>query len=276
MKLAVSVVTPEVKCEAKLALLSGTFEERLVKAKQYGYDGIELVMSNPASLNLKAIGELLNKNGLKPAAISTGCIASTQEITLISADANKRADAIKLLKELIYAATYLKAGIVTIGSFKGKADAVGNTQLAEEMLAEALQQIDSVALDNDISIVLEPMNRRESDILRTSEDVARYIESLGIRSVKMLLDTYHVYMNGEDISQIAQLFNNIIAHVHLADSERLPVGMGKVDFGSIECELSKINYCGWQSAELSREGTPDQNAKITLDNIKKIINSIGC
>ena len=44
MKLALATPTPEVEVPVPVALLSGTFEERLQKAARLGYDGVELLV----------------------------------------------------------------------------------------------------------------------------------------------------------------------------------------------------------------------------------------
>ena len=55
MKFAVSITTPEVKANVPMALLEGSFEEKLKKAKEYGYQGVELVTNNPSILNAEDI-----------------------------------------------------------------------------------------------------------------------------------------------------------------------------------------------------------------------------
>ena len=73
MKLAVSIATPEVKDEPRLALFEGSFEERLAKAKAYGYDGIELVTKAPAALDMIHLECLLKRYRLQAAAVLHYC-----------------------------------------------------------------------------------------------------------------------------------------------------------------------------------------------------------
>lgn len=74
MKLAVSIATPEVKDEPRLALFEGSFEERLAKAKAYGYDGIELVTKAPAALDMIHLECLLKRYRLQAAAVASGVL----------------------------------------------------------------------------------------------------------------------------------------------------------------------------------------------------------
>ena len=51
MKLSVVTTTPEVQAPVPVALLRGTFAERLERAVQLGYDGVELMAQRPADLD---------------------------------------------------------------------------------------------------------------------------------------------------------------------------------------------------------------------------------
>ena len=86
MKIALSIQTPEVERVLPLALLSGTFEEKCRRAAKYGADGVELITTDPDSLDVVNISEILKQNRLFPAAISSGGIAATKGLTLLSPD----------------------------------------------------------------------------------------------------------------------------------------------------------------------------------------------
>ena len=47
MKLALATPTPEVKTPIPVALLTGSFSERMQKAARLGYDGVELMVVRP-------------------------------------------------------------------------------------------------------------------------------------------------------------------------------------------------------------------------------------
>ena len=51
MKLSVVMTTPEVQAHVPVALLSGSFTERLEKAVQLGYAGVELMVLRPTDLD---------------------------------------------------------------------------------------------------------------------------------------------------------------------------------------------------------------------------------
>ena len=68
MLLSLAIQTPEVPLPVPVALLSGRLEEKLTKAAAMGYDGVELITTDPASLDTTALRSLLQQNGLRVSA----------------------------------------------------------------------------------------------------------------------------------------------------------------------------------------------------------------
>jgi sugar phosphate isomerase/epimerase len=273
MKFAVSITTPEVKANVPMALLEGSFEEKLKKAKEYGYQGVELVTNNPSILNAEDIKAALAYYELEAAAISTGCISSTLGLTLTSPDKKIRLESVELLVDLIDFAAKMDSKIVTLGSFKGTALSAGSQEDAFNYLDEALFTADTKAGIEGVKLALEQMNLKESDFLITAQEIIDYIISRKFANVRLLLDTYHVFLAEQNPLEVFRHATPYLEHVHLADSERLPVGKGSIDFYGVESVLRDTGYKGWQSAELSRGSTPDINAKVTIQNIIKALKS---
>ncbi len=69
MLLALAIQTPEVPVQLPIALLSGSLEEKLAKASSLGYDGVELITTEPASISRETVQSLLSKYHLKVSAM---------------------------------------------------------------------------------------------------------------------------------------------------------------------------------------------------------------
>lgn len=270
MPIAVSVITPEVKEEAPLALLSGTFEERLQKAAAYGYDGIELVTSDPARLDGASIKKSLEKYGLQPAAVASGCIAGQRGLTLVAENQEKAEKAEALLMDLIDFASFLGAPVVTIGSFCGRAEYAGSKEEAAAQLMPVLERADLYAGKKNVCISLEALSPLKFDFLNSTGETMDLLKAGNFKNIGLLLDTYHMDLNHDDIHQTVVDNASWLRHVHIADSQRLPAGLGTFDFATMEKALEEIGYTLWQSAELNRGDQPDLNAEITIKNISKL------
>ena len=271
MKYAVSVITPEVPGEAPLALFEGDFSARLGKAKECGFQGIELVTCDPAALDGSLILRSLQEHDLQAAAIATGFIASSRGLTLISADPEVRAAAAKLLRELVLFAGAVNAPVVTIGSFHGKlAGAHGNVSKEEaaEQLREAMSSVDPLAESLGVCLALEPIRPADIDFLTNAKETCAFLEEGGFRSAGLLLDSFHVFGNEPDPLAAFDISKEKLVHVHLADTSRLPVGKGEIDFAGMEAVLRGYGYAGWQSLELARAEDPDSNARVSLEYLR--------
>jgi sugar phosphate isomerase/epimerase len=272
MKLALATPTPEVKTPVPVALLSGSFAERMQKAAHLGYDGVELMAVHPDELNVDEIHAQVSAAGLEVAAIATGAIYMTDKITLLASDPELSHRAAIRLDASIDLAAALEAPIVTIGSFRGRLAWAGGPR-AREKLVEILRKGTEKAMRQGVRLVLEPLNRYEADIVVTAEEGLSLIEEVGHSHLGLLLDTYH--LNIEE-SSLTDPFRQTMAagrlwHVHLGDSNRLPPGQGHIDFPSIVAALVQCGYSGYLSAELLARPDPDTAAETTIKYMRKLM-----
>ena len=93
MKLALCIQTPEIQSRIPVALLSGTFEEKLAKAAQLGADGVELMTANPSELETGQIQGAIEDVGLEVVAVGSGAVPFAAGLTLLHADPDAAAQA---------------------------------------------------------------------------------------------------------------------------------------------------------------------------------------
>ena len=270
MKLSLAVQTPEVAPAVPVALLSGTFEEKLAKAARLGVEGVELMTAEPARLDAAAIRRSLADSGLGAAAIGSGAVAFATGLTLLHSDAGKAAAAERRLRELIGFAAAVSAPLVTIGSFRGRLASVGAG--ARERLIALLRAAGEEAACQGVRLALEPLNRYEADILHTAEEGLAFLAEVAHPAVGLLLDTYHVNIEERSWSEpFARLLAaGVLWHVHLGDNNRLPPGQGLIDFPAIMRALRAGGYEGYLSAELLGKPDPDTAAEQTVRYMRGI------
>jgi 5-keto-L-gluconate epimerase len=271
IRLSLAVQTPEFYQPFPVALLSGDFAEKMRKAAQFGADGVELLSINPADLVLTDLCSAINRHGLQVAAIATGGLAHTLGLTLLHQDSEKAALAQQRLFDLIDLARHLNAGLVTVGSFRGRASQVDGD--GRGRLAEILYRAAEAAAPRGVRLALEPLNRYESDLINNHNDGLAFIQQVNHTSLGLLLDTYHV--NIEE-SSWTEPFARVMAvgrlfHVHLGDNNRLPPGDGLIDFSAIINTLRQGKYAGFLSAELLAKPDPDTAASRTLSYMRKVM-----
>lgn len=272
MKLALAVQTSEVEKAVPVALLSGTFEEKVAKARDLDADGLELLTSDPKVLDAGHIRVCLERNGLEAAAVGSGAVAFAAGLRLLDADAAKASRARERLHELIDFAAAAGAPVVTIGSFRGWAGAAG-IQEGRKRLAAVLWEAAEQAQAVGACLALEPLNRYEADLIHTCEEGLAFLGEIGHPALGLLLDTYHANIEEsswtEPFRRAAAV--GLLWHVHLGDNNRLPPGRGLIDFPAITATLRQAGYQGYLSAELLGRPDPDTAAHQTLDYMRGLL-----
>ena len=269
-RISLAIQTPDVEPILPVALLCGTLAEKLEKAARFGAQGIEFMTVQPKTLDAGWIREKLNLYGIQPAAVASGGLAFTAGLTLLHADPLRASQARNRLSQLVEFAAEIGAPLVTIGSFRGRLSSIGDQ--GEEILGQVLYQAAQLASQQGIRLVIEPLNRYETDFIHTTDQGLDFIQKVGHSHLGLLLDTYHV--NIEESSWTAPFKAACAAgklwHVHLGDNNRLPPGNGLIDFRSILATLDGCGYTGFLSAELLAKPDPDQAALQTIQYIESL------
>jgi len=143
MKLFVAMQTPEVRRVVPVALLCGTFEEKLAKAAALGYDGIELMTAESRISDAAHVRDAVRDAGVAVSAIGSGAVALTSGLTLLTGALDKAARAQARRVELINFAHSVAALIVTVGSLRGRLGRQGSFTYTD--LVQMTQRIAEVA-----------------------------------------------------------------------------------------------------------------------------------
>lgn len=271
MKISLGIQTSEVPVNLPVTLLSGTFEEKLLKASALGVEAVELYTIRPWELDAASVKASLQQNELSVSAVSSGGIAFATGITLLNADAGKASHAQKILRNLIDFAGAINAPIVTIGSFRGRAASVNSG--GRQKLMDLLHLAAEYAKTLSVRLVIEPLNRYETDLILNTAEALEFIRQINHPNIGLLLDTFHV--NIEEASWTEPFSRALAAgllwHIHAADNNRLPPGHGLINFRTLITILREGNYSGYLSGELLPRPTPDEAARQTVDYLRRLI-----
>jgi sugar phosphate isomerase/epimerase len=270
VKLALATHTPEVTVVPAVALLSGSFGERLEKAQRLGYDGVELMVARPAELDEGELCAQLRRYELTAAAIASGPIFMQDQITLLSSSTDAAIQAADRLEGLIDLAAALEAPLVTIGSFRGRLAWAGGLA-ATSILRDTLLSAADHARRLGIRLALEPLNRYETDLIRNTTEGLQFLAEAAHPNLGLLLDSFHMNIEEDSIPAALQRVNSAgkLFHIHLGDSNRLPPGRGHFDFAGLVRTLEALGYTGYLSAELFPIPDPDTAARLTIEHMRQ-------
>lgn len=238
------------------------------KAAELGYAGIEIFPGAAGELDTEAVRRLLREHGLALATLGTGGGWIRQKLTLTSADAEVRSHALNFVKEMIDVAAPFGAAVI-LGSMQGRAEGQVSRSDGLNYLGEALSKLADHAHQHSVTVLYEHLNRYETNLLNRVEDVVPFIKPFGGR-VKILADLFHMSIEESSIPDAIRAAGDLIGHVHFADSNRRPAGLGHTDFAPIFTALKEIGYGGYVSAEAFPYPDSDGAARQTMEAFRKL------
>jgi len=238
-------------------------ELNLAKAAKAGYDGVELAITDPGRVDGANIKRFLKRYNLSMPAITTGQAYGIEGISLAASHEGIRRRAIQRIEEHMRLAREL-SGAVIVGLIRGKR----GDEEAKELLIEALATC--ATFDDEVKLVLEPLNRYETELINTVDESLEILEHVGMENIGILFDTFHANIEEVSIEKSIQKANGRLFHVHVADSNRWAPGYGHLDFEKVRGALSKIGYQGFGSLESLPRPSPQKCLQESAEFIKKL------
>jgi sugar phosphate isomerase/epimerase len=261
-------------------LLPGaTLTEQWDAARRAGFDGIELLGQGDHRLRQRLPGLVAARN--RGVVFSSVCVNMDHFIG--DFDAARRADAVaNVASQLEVAAELGGMGVVTPaawGLFTRKLppfdppprDADGD----REVLVDGLRQLGEHAAAHGVAVLFEPLNRYEDHMINTLEQGAAWCDAVGIDSVRLLADTYHMNIEEDDPPAALRAAGPLIGHVHVGDNARWQPGTGHIDFAAVVDALVDIGYDGWLAMECNLRGDQEAALALATATLRPLIEAAG-
>jgi sugar phosphate isomerase/epimerase len=265
-----SIVLSTHQAQFEAVAFKGDFETNITKIARWGYDGVELAIRDPRLVDVDALEEILADRSLKVPAIGTGQAWGEERLSFTNPDAEVRKAAVARIKEHIQLAHRIHA-LVIIGLIRGVTPAGQTNSQSMRLLIECIQECMETATAKGVHLALEPLNRYETDLIRTVSEGLEFVHKVGSPNLGLLLDTFHMNIEEANIEDSIRTCGNYIFHFHVADSNRWYPGGGHLDFGTILQSLQSTGYQGWISGEFMPLPDPDTAAQRSIINLKRIL-----
>lgn len=212
-----------------------------VSAKKAGYDYIEMLMIEPEKIDVVMTKEVLAEHGLSTTA-SLG-LSSETDVTSTNPSIVKKGDELlrKVVDKLHAIGSTELCGVIycSLGKYPGPASAENRANSIS-----AVTRLADYAADKGININLEVVNRYETNIMNTGKEGLKFLEAVNRPNAYLHLDTYHMNIEEDGMSQAVLDAGDALGYVHIGESHRGYLGSGNVDFDTFFTALKKINYSG--------------------------------
>ncbi len=238
------------------------------RAAAHGFDGVEIFPRSTEELNARQLKQLLHQHNLKLAAMGTGAGWVVHKLRLTDPDNGIRTQARNFIAGVIDFAGGFGAPAI-IGSMQGRSEGTVVREQAFNWLREALEELAPRAHSHGVPLLIEPLNRYETNLVKSVADGLELLKPLRTKNVKLLVDLFHANIEETSMADALHLAGCDLSHVHFADSNRQAVGLGHTDYGPIADALRQIGYEGYVSAEILPLPDSETAAQQTMASFRK-------
>jgi len=208
---------------------------------EVGYDFIEASAPEPSAIDIDFTRRQLESHGIG-INLSLGLSADDD---ISSGDREKGArgkrrleDAVRVCRDL--GGRYV--GGILHSAFQKNVSPTTSAGVA--MSADIMGEVASMASESGITLVMEVVNRYESNLLNTASQGVEYCRRGGGPNGKVHLDTYHMNIEEADIGAAIRDTGPDLGYFHIGDSHRGYMGSGSINFTEVFRSLAAIDYAG--------------------------------
>jgi sugar phosphate isomerase/epimerase len=230
-----------------------SLREKHERALSYGFDGIELSGFPMIELAREAVRDAVPVTAMcsghrgwfidpDPAQIAA-CLEDVEVLLGLSAEL----DGAPLIVVPIYGRTNR---LPDCGTGRSPED---DRALWLDGLRRATDRADAVGG----RLVVEAINRYENSVSVSVDDAVAFARSMASPGVRAMGDVFHMNIEEPDLGAAFESMGDMLAYVHLADSQRLEPGQGHMDWQSIFGGLTRAGYDGVASLECNLSGPAD-------------------
>jgi len=248
-----------------------SFEKSVACVAEHGFEGIELMTANLEDTNANRIKRIADSHRLDIVAVASGFIYLRHGLSFTHYSSRVRRSAVNKAKACIAFAQRLGARYISIGLIRGKENKKTPLNLAWRYLVQCIRQCGEFSSSRNVVLLVEPENRYETGYVHTVEEGVKLIEEVGLRNVRLMIDTFHMNMEESSMRDAVRRAEGKLAHVHLADNNRLAPGMGHIDFAEVIRALRSIGYDGYLGLEILLKPTLEMAIAKGMQHIKSIL-----
>lgn len=214
------------------------------KLAEFGFDMLEVSADHVYHMDeaqLKELDAIGNEYGLT---ISTNS-GPAKQYDLSSSNPAVRKNGLDYLTKIVKNMAVIHSPVLAgaIYSFWPSDFAETDKEAAWERSIPMLRELGNVAEGFGIECALEVLNRNETYILTSCEEAITYCNEIGKKSVNILLDTYHMNIEEDDICGAIRQAGSMLGHFHVGEANRKLPGMNEtLDWKTIGQALKDVNY----------------------------------
>ncbi len=246
-----------------------TLREKYDNARSYGFDGMEL-----SSSTMIEAAEEAARDGVPVSAMCSG-----HRGWFIDPDPAQIANCKTDVKRLLELSAELEAPLIVVpiyGRTHNLPPHCGTGRSREEDRAlwlEGLREVTEHAQAVGGSLLVEAINRFENSISVKVADAAGFAREMDSPNVRAMGDVFHMNIEEVDMGEALVAERDMIAYLHLADSQRLEPGQGHLDLDNVFRGLVRMDYDGYASLECNLSGPAETVLPVAVEYLRARISA---
>lgn len=223
----------------------GDYSALCYKAKEAGFDVLEVGAGDLITMSdteLSKLRDTAKELGLE---ISAN-LGPPKDKDISNRDPDIQAAGVKFLSDIMHQMVKIDCKIL-IGALYNcwPYDFVDLDK--EGLWARAVKNMKIVGAEAErlgITLALEILNRFETLLITDCAEGIRFCEDVNCDAVRLLLDTFHMNIEEDNIPDAFRRAGKWLAHVHVGEGNRKLPGMGSLPWAEIGAALREIDYEG--------------------------------
>ena len=209
-----------------------------------GFDLVEIPVEDPGIIDGEVVKTALRDSGLQ--ATVCGVFGPAKDLTHDEVSVHE--NCFRYIEQCFELCNILDVGFLAgpMYSAVGKARLVSAEQRKTEWdrAVKNLKKVCEMAQSRGLAIALEPLNRFESDMVNTAEDVMRLVKDINHGSAKVMLDGFHMTIEEKNIGDAIRSVGNKLIHVQVSENHRGIPGSGLTPWDDFRQGLADVGYTG--------------------------------
>ena len=216
------------------------------KVSSLGFDVLEIAAASLAEMDDHQLSEL-KRCSEETNIVLTACIGLPEQYDVSCCDLVTRRKGIAYLNKIFQGME--KAGIHKLGGiiysyWPYRYEQPFDKQQTRRFSIESMKEVADIAAEHQVELMVEVTNRFEHFLLNTAEEALEYIQDIGKKNVKILLDCFHMNIEEDSIGAAIRQTGDYLGHFHVGECNRKVPGKGHMPWKEISAALTDIHYQG--------------------------------
>ena len=214
------------------------------KFKSWGFDTVEIPVEAPEHIDPAALKAAAAKAGIAIGSICA-CMGPGRDLR---GSAAEQKEGFNYIAALIKQAAEMGCPKI-IGPLYSVVGKKGPVSLADQKtefaaVVKNLKALAKLAQEAGVELVVEPLNRFETDFLNTCEQGLKLIKAVGAKNVNLHLDTFHMNIEEKNQADAIRRAGARLTHFHACGTDRGTPGNDSLNWGPIVEALHDVGYHG--------------------------------